>query len=36
MNNALVWKPRITVSDSIQRRLSEILRDLKDVSGERL
>ena len=32
--NALVWSPRITVSDATQRRLWENLRDLGDVSEE--
>ena len=32
MNNALVWRARITVSDATQRRLWENLRDLRDVS----
>ena len=31
---ALVWKPRITVSDATQRRLQENLRDLWDVPEE--
>ena len=34
MDNALVWRPRITVSDTTQRRLWENLRDLRDVSEE--
>ena len=34
MNNTLVWRPKITVSDATQRRLWENLRDLRDVSQE--
>ena len=34
MNNALVWRPRITLADATQRRLWENLRDLRDVSEE--
>ena len=32
--NALVWRPRITVSDATQRRFWENLKDLRDVSEE--
>ena len=32
--NALIWRPRFTVSDATQRRLWENLRDLRDVSEE--
>ena len=34
MNNALVWRPRITLADATQRRLWENLRDFRDVSEE--
>ena len=34
LKNALVWRPRITVSDATQRRLWENLIDLRDVSQE--
>ena len=34
MKNALVWMPRITVSDATQGRLWENLRDIRDVSEE--
>ena len=34
MKNSSVWRPRITVSDTTQRRLWENLRDLRDLSEE--
>ena len=34
MNNALVWRPRISLADATQRRLWENLRDLRDASEE--
>ena len=32
--NASVWRQKIEISDAIQRRLRENLRDLSDVSAE--